>query len=239
MSIRPASAKPLRDMFDRVPPSYDFLNRLLTFCLDERWRKKAASACLENAPRRTLDLCTGTGDLAVRLRAMSGREISVAAVDFSRPMLEAARKKAVRKKAGGIDFIRADAAAMPFRDNHFDSIGIAFAFRNLTFHNPGMNAFLAEILRVLKPDGRFVIVETSQPESVVVRFFFHCYLKYISAPLGGILSGQHGAYKYLAHSAIHYHDQEKLSELLIAAGFRSVRCRPNLMRVSTVYIAEK
>jgi demethylmenaquinone methyltransferase / 2-methoxy-6-polyprenyl-1,4-benzoquinol methylase len=231
--------RPLHDMFTKVPPSYDLLNRLLTLHMDERWRKKAAVACLENHPRNVLDLCTGTGDLAIRLRKTAPPETAIAALDFSRPMLESAMKKAARANAADIEFIHADAAAMPFEDHRFDSIGIAFAFRNLTFRNPFCDAFLTEILRVLKPGGRFVIVETSQPESAFIRFFFRFYLRYISAPLGGLISGHYGAYSYLAHSAIHYYDQTKLSELLLEAGFSAVSCHPNLLRVSTVYIARK
>jgi demethylmenaquinone methyltransferase / 2-methoxy-6-polyprenyl-1,4-benzoquinol methylase len=233
------STRPLHKMFTQVPPSYDFLNRLLTFRLDEHWRKQTAKACLANKPKNVLDLCTGTGDLVLRLRKMAPDDLSISALDYSQPMLDEAQKKAKKKKISGIEFIHGDAANMPFSDIFFDSIGIAFAFRNLTFHNPDRDIFLAEILRVLKPGGRFVIIETSQPKNKIIRSLFHFYLRYITVPIGGLFSGHYGAYKYLAHSAKNYHNNQELSEILKQAGFQSVKCHPKMFGISTLYVAEK
>jgi demethylmenaquinone methyltransferase / 2-methoxy-6-polyprenyl-1,4-benzoquinol methylase len=233
------SARPLHKMFTRVPPSYDFLNRLLTFRLDESWRKHTVKACLANNPENVLDLCTGTGDLALKLKKYAGKNIKITALDYSRPMLQEAKRKAVKRKIEGIEFIRGDAASMPFPDSHFDSIGIAFAFRNLTYHNPDKDIFLGEIIRVLKPGGHLVIIETSQPENRILRFLFHFYLRFIAVPIGGLISGQYGAYKYLAHSARTYFNSEELGNILIHAGFKSVQCKPKLGGISTLYLAEK
>ena len=231
--------RPLQKMFTSVPPSYDLLNRLLTMRLDQLWRKKAARICLENKPGGVLDLCCGTGDLVIHLGGMATAGTSLSALDYSMPMLDLAKKKAENKGLAAIDFIHGDAAAMPFPDNHFDSIGIAFAFRNLTFHNPDRDRFMAEILRVLKPRGRFVIVETSQPGNLILRKLFHFYLRWITAPLGGILSGHYGAYKYLAHSARLYYNREELEQLLREAGFGVVRSELLVGGLTGIFVAEK
>jgi demethylmenaquinone methyltransferase / 2-methoxy-6-polyprenyl-1,4-benzoquinol methylase len=217
--------RPLQKMFKAVPPSYDFVNRVLTFRFDEIWRKKAAAVCLENKPVNVMDLCCGTGDLSVHIGKAALPGTILTALDYSLPMLELAKKKAAANNLPDIKFIHGDVASLPFPDNHFDSIGIAFAFRNLTFHNPDSSKFLAEILRVLKPGGRFVIIETSQPKNAFLRRLFHWYLRWVTAPLGGMLSGHYGAYKYLAHSARNYYNSEQLEELLRTSGFFNVSSR--------------
>ncbi len=239
MNLKKDSTRPLHKMFTQVPPSYDFLNRLFTFRLDELWRRQVAKACLANHPERVLDLCTGTGDLALRLKKNAASNTKITALDYSKPMLSEAKEKASKRNISGIEFIHGDAANMPFPENHFDSIGIAFAFRNLTFHNPDKDKFLAEILRVLKPGGQFVIIETSQPHNIVLRFLFHFYLMFITVPLGGLISGHWGAYKYLAHSAMHYYNSKELSEVIIGAGFKTILSEPKMGGISTLYIVEK
>lgn len=229
------SPRPLQKMFMAVPPSYDVLNRLLTFRFDERWRKHAVQKILEVKPGKVLDLCTGTGDLAIRIREMAPSATHITALDYSPPMLAAAKHKAQRRGFEDIDFVTGDVAALPFGDDTFDAIGIAFAFRNLTFKNPDTSLFLAEILRVLKPGGRFVIVETTQPTSRLMRALTHTYLKYITVPLGGIISGHRGAYHYLAHSAINYYDAEGVRDLLLQAGFSKVIYKLFLTGVAGVW----
>ncbi len=244
MTIPPVSGKeesgrPLQKMFASVPPSYDMLNRILTLRLDQAWRSKAASLCFENRPSRVLDLCCGTGDLAIQLRKRAGTAAKVYALDFSEPMLHLATGKAARRRYDDIEFIHGDAAAMPFSDGFFDSIGIAFAFRNLTFNNPDSGRFLREILRVLKPGGLFVAVETSQPRSRLLRKLFHLYLRHVTAPFGGFVSGHRGAYKYLSHSAINYYTASELKKLLLNAGFKNLSFIPLLGGVAGILKSEK
>jgi len=233
----------LHAMFGRVPATYDLCNRLLTLRLDERWRRQAAAVCLEGRPARVLDLGTGTGDLALWLRrlAPAGAPASIVGLDYSLPMLQAARQKAQRRGAAdrgvGPRWVLADAAAVPFPDGLFDAVGIGFAFRNLTFQNPGRDRFLAEIRRVLRPGGRLVIVETSQPAPRPVRWLVHAYYARVVGPVGGLVSGQRAAYRYLAHSAAHYLDAAGVAALLQAAGFAAVRCQPRWLGVATLYTA--
>ncbi len=229
----------MQKMFHAVPPSYDFLNRVLTLRFDQVWRKSAAAVCLEKNPERVLDLCCGTGDLAIHLGKGAPACTHITAFDYSPPMLELARKKALKAGLDGVEFIHGDAADMPFSNGYFDSIGIAFAFRNLTFRNPDSEKFLSEILRVLKPGGRFVIVETSQPPNPALRKIFHLYLRWLTAPLGGILSGHYGAYKYLAHSASHYYSSRELEELILNAGFASVSSKMLFGGIAGIFTAIK
>ncbi len=233
------SRRPLQKMFASVPPSYDIVNRALTLRLDQAWRSKAAAMCMENRPSRVLDLCCGTGDLAMHLRKRAGTAAKVYALDFSEPMLQLASGKAISRRYDDVEFIHGDAAEMPFDDGYFDSIGIAFAFRNLTFNNPDTSRFLSEILRVLKPGGLFVAVETSQPKNRLLRKLFHIYLKYVTAPFGGLVSGHRGAYKYLSHSAINYYMAPELTELLMTAGFKNVSFIPLLGGIAGILKSEK
>jgi demethylmenaquinone methyltransferase / 2-methoxy-6-polyprenyl-1,4-benzoquinol methylase len=231
------ATRPLQGMFAAVPRRYDLINRLFTLRLDERWRALAAAECLGGAPARALDLCTGTGDLAIRL-ADAGAPGAVYGVDFSMPMLEVARVKALRQGAA-VAFAAGDAAALPFRDGSFNVIGIAFGFRNLTYRNPGRDRYLAEILRVLEPGGRLVIVESSQPRSRIFRALAHLYIRSAVSVMGGIVSGQRGAYRYLAHSAIHFYNPEELSVLLTEAGFSRVEYRALLFGVAAIHVVYK
>ena len=126
----------LHRMFSSVPQRYDLVNRILTWGQDQAWRRKAAVDCLGERPRWVLDLGCGTGDLAVLLSRLGGPEVKVVALDFSLPMLEAARAKARRAKVN-LAFIRADAAHLPLRTGVLDAIGSSFTLRNLTYRNPG------------------------------------------------------------------------------------------------------
>jgi len=233
-----AKGRPLQKMFNRVPAHYDFLNRLLTFRLDEQWRKKAVKAILKERPARVMDLGTGTGDMAVRI-ARKSPHTQVVGYDFSGSMLEVARRKARRYGVGNIEFVEGDAASMPFEDGSFDVVGISFAFRNITFKNPYTGQYLQETLRSLKPGGRFVIVESSQPRSRLVRYFFHLYLHHIVSGIGGRISRSRGAYHYLAYSARHFYSREALTLLLEKHGFCDVRHQPMLFGAAAVTIAHK
>ncbi len=233
------SPRPLQKMFMAVPPSYDRLNRLLTFRMDEVWRKKAARVLLEGEPEKVLDLCTGTGDLALHLAKRAKSSTEVLALDYSKPMLEVAKSKASGQQISNVDFLHGDAAAMPFSDAAFDGVGIAFAFRNLTYKNPDTPIFLREILRVLKPGGQFVAVETSQPSNGLLRGLYHFYMRFVTVPLGGLLSGHRGAYHYLAHSAILYYRPQELKNLLLEAGFSQVKQKPLLGGIAALWICRK
>lgn len=232
--------RPLYRMFSKVPHKYDLLNRLLTLGLDQRWRKKAARVCLEPTPQRIMDLCSGTGDLAIEIAKYAKPENKIIAADFCEPMLEVAEHKA--KKIGlkeKIIFRVADAAILPFKDDYFDVIGIAFGFRNLTFKNPKSEQYLKEVYRVIAPGGRLVVVETSQPESPVLKKLSGIYYSSIVKPVGNVISGQPGAYSYLAYSAKNYFKPSDVENILKHAGFASVDYRPLWGGIAGIHIAKK
>jgi demethylmenaquinone methyltransferase/2-methoxy-6-polyprenyl-1,4-benzoquinol methylase len=237
---RKPTDRPLKRMFDAVPNRYDLLNRVLTFGLDEVWRKRAAQRCLESEPSRVLDLCCGTGDLALHVAQQSRRPIEVVGLDYSPGMLARAREKAARVSApGSLRFVAGDAASMEFPDGHFDAVGIAFAFRNLTWRNPLTDRALAEVRRVLRPGGIFAIVETSQPRSQLWRTGFHAYLASVVAPVGSAVSGQRGAYHYLANSARGFFDADEVCRLLHDAGFDEVSAEPLLGGIAALHVAKR
>ena len=215
--------KPLHGMFSDVPPRYDLINTVITWNMDKQWRNIAAQACLETRPRSILDLCCGTGDLAINIARLAGYPLEIKGLDFSQPMLERAERKAssLNGKAN-IKFIQGEADRLPFADNYFDCIGISFAFRNLTYKNPLAARHLSEIVRVLKPGGRFVIVESSQPASRLIRTLYHFYMRLFVTKVGNWLSGNKGAYHYLAESASRYYSPPELKKILIDCGFNKV-----------------
>ncbi|MBN1376460.1 MAG: bifunctional demethylmenaquinone methyltransferase/2-methoxy-6-polyprenyl-1,4-benzoquinol methylase UbiE [Dehalococcoidia bacterium] len=234
------TSKPLHRMFEEIPKNYDLINHVITLGMDTGWRKRAAQTCLSTLPGRILDICCGTGDLSITLSQLADYRPEITGVDFSRLMLDEAEKKAPLKSPGSsIRFIEADISNLPFPDNHFDCVCISFAFRNLTYRNPRTPEYLKEVLRVLKPGGRFVIVESAQPESSFIRFFFRLYLRCWVFPAGYLISGNKGAYKYLASSAENFYSPEEIVEFLAGAGFIQASARRLFFGASAIYTALK
>lgn len=235
-----SDSRPLYRMFSRVPRRYDLLNRLLTLGLDQRWRRKAADVCLESNPRRILDLCSGTGDLAIELAGKADSGTEIIAADFCEPMLEVAKAKASRLGLRErITFRVADAAELPYDDGYFDIVTIGFGFRNLTFKNPKSDIYLREINRVITPGGKLIVVETSQPESSILKILSGFYYSAIVKPVGNFVSGEKGAYSYLAYSARNYFGPSDVRDMLINTGFGHVEFRPLLGGIAGVHKATK
>ena len=231
-------SKPLYDMFTAVPRRYDLVNHVITWGLDRRWRRKAAEECLALKPQRVLDICCGTGDLALTLARLAGDNIEVVGLDYSQTMLDIAAKKA-GALFGKLSFVHGNADNLPFPNGSFDCAGISFAFRNLTHKNQLAQRHIAEVLRVLSPGGRFIIVETSQPEAKLIRKLFHLYLRWFVLRVGSLLSGNRGAYHYLAESAARFYAADELKEILIDAGFRQVSFRPLFFGAVGIHVAIK
>ncbi len=244
MGTRPAgtasrsSALPLQRMFDSVHRYYDRSNRVLTLGCDQRWRRRCIEQLLAERPRRVLDLCCGTGDMALWLARLAAADCRIVALDFSRPMLETARAKAERLGPGPrIEFVEGDAAALPFPAAHFDGVTLGFAFRNLTYHNPRRERCLAELHRVLRPGGHLVFAETSQPAWRPWRAAVHLYHRLVVRHAGAWLGGNRDAYRYLAQSAADYLSAPQVVELLSAAGFREPGYRYLLGGVAAIFSA--
>ncbi len=232
-----AASRPLQKMFMEVPGRYDKMNRLLTWRLDELWRKKIARRILENNPSRVLDLCTGTGDLILHLAKNAENSVKLTGLDYSKPMLRIAKEKSSKYK--NIEFIYGDVASMPFPDNYFDAIGIAFAFRNLIYKNKDSDKFMNEMIRILNKDGKLFIVETSQTNNILLKAIFRLYMNLIVAGLGSWISRNKSAYKYLARSAINFYNQKEVKKLLFKTGFAEVESKALLGGVAAIYIAKK
>ncbi len=233
MNETEAKARKVRAMFGEIAPRYDLLNRLLSGGVDQRWRRLAVRLATEKAPRRILDVATGTGDVALLLkRARPTAE--VVGGDFTPQMLELARAKATR---AGVDvrFVEADALALPFADASFDAITVAFGFRNFADYERG----LAEFFRVLAPGGRAVILEFPPPPKGflgrVYRFYFGSVLPWI----GGVISGKPEAYRYLPNSVARFPEPERLAEMMRAAGFAKVRWRLLSGGIAAVHVGDK
>jgi demethylmenaquinone methyltransferase/2-methoxy-6-polyprenyl-1,4-benzoquinol methylase len=232
--------RPLYTIFTAVPEKYDLVNRIFTWGLDERWRRQATQICLESNPRKVIDLGCGTGDLAIWLARLTDTDTAVFGIDYSLPMLERAIEKAKRfPLKTDIKFIHGDASDLPFPNGYFDCIGISFAFRNLTYKNPLTQRYLAEVARVLKPGGRFVIVESSQPPNRLIRKIFHAYLRWFVFRVGYWISKNRPAYKYLSESARRFYTAEELGDLLVSAGFSRVTVKRLLFGVAAIHVAVK
>jgi len=209
---------PLHDYYKDIYKKYDKVNRIFTFGLDKTWRRKAVTKLLESTPANILDVCTGTGDLIMKIAEDAPGAEFLSGYDFSPEMLEIAKDKA--DKAGNeISFIEGNVASMPYEDEHFDAAGISFGLRNLIYENSNAGQHLKEIHRVLKTGGKFVILESSKPANPIWRFFNGIYLQLILPYLGGLISGNLKAYKYLASSSKNYYTREEMRNILTSSGF--------------------
>ena len=219
---REAAAR-VREMFTRIAPRYDFLNHLLSFSLDHVWRRRTARRFLHILRRpdaRILDLCCGTGDLAFALdRVRSGANRGpIFGSDFVEPMLIRAREKA-QSEHRAVVFAAGDALHLPFPDASVDLITTAFGFRNLANYEEG----LREFARVLKPGGEVGILEFTEPTSGPMAGLFRFYFKRILPRIGGAISGNAEAYKYLPGSVSKFPSPPELSALMERCGFREVK----------------
>lgn len=208
----------VNSMFDRISGVYDRMNRVMTAGLDQTWRERAADRVRLEPGQRALDLCCGTGDLALSLAERVGPEGHVTGADFSRPMLELAEQKAAGAGIAQAEFQWADALDLPYDDESFDAVTISFGARNLADLPKG----LAEMHRVLKPGGRLAILEITQPSRQPLAAFFGLWFDRI-VPMLGKVAGDSSAYTYLPESVRSFPDAKTLAGELDAAGFRHVR----------------
>ena len=221
-------------MFNTISGNYDSLNRVISFGIDIKWRKKVLDLVTKSNPETILDIATGTGDLAI-LMAQTNAE-KIIGLDISAGMLEVGEKKiAAKNLSNTIEMILADSENMPFEDNHFDAITVAFGVRNFETLEKG----LAEILRVLKPNGVFVILETSVPEKTPYKQGYNFYSKNILPIIGKLFSKDNVAYGYLSESAAAFPYGEALNNILRKIGFIDVKHLPQTFGVATIYQASK
>lgn len=222
-------------MFSAIAARYDLLNRVMTFGLDQSWRRFAVRyvAAASSGSERALDVATGTGDFLPLLhRAMPGGQ--VVGVDFCLPMMRAGWAK-VDATAGAGAYVGGDALRLPFPDETFDAITTGFGMRNVV----DLMGALREMQRVTKPGGRLACLEVARPDSALLRLGHRLYFTRVVPLLGAMLGGNVEAYTYLPQSAEHFPPPEELRELLEAAGWRHVRFQLLGLGAVAVHIAEK
>tara|TARA_Y100001963_G_C6712622_1_gene415043 strand:- start:250 stop:978 length:729 start_codon:yes stop_codon:yes gene_type:complete len=221
-------------MFDTISKEYDGLNRVISFGIDIKWRKKVVEIVKKQQPKTILDIATGTGDLAINLAETSAEKI--VGLDISPGMLEVGKEKVKAKQLDNrVEMIIGDSENMPFEDNTFDAITVAFGVRNFETLENG----LKDILRVLKPGGTFVILETSVPTKFPFRQGYKAYSKFILPSIGRLFSKDKTAYKYLSESASVFPYGEALNNILRNIGFINVEDKPQTFGVATIYTASK
>jgi demethylmenaquinone methyltransferase / 2-methoxy-6-polyprenyl-1,4-benzoquinol methylase len=239
----------IRRMFDAISPRYDLLNHLLSAGIDRRWRAVAAARVRESlasdaraGARRILDVCTGTGDLALALLEpwRTGRDgdaaFRVVGVDFSRRMLEQAREKARRRgRNGDLRLGATDALRLPFCDGVFDTCTIAFGLRNLVDTAGG----LREMARVLRPGGRLFVLEFGTPRIPGIRQAYALYFDHLVPAIGGAVSRDDDAYRYLPRTVAAFPDRERLAARMAEAGLERVAFRPLTFGIAILYEGQK
>jgi len=224
----------VRRIFSEIAPRYDLLNHLLSFNIDKRWRAKAIrELAWDRSPAGTyLDLCAGTLDVGTQLIREPGFRGFVLGTDFALPMLQAGAGKVSRDRLAPVN---GDALELPYRENALDGAIVAFGIRNLADLGTG----LREVLRVLKPGARFVILEFSTPKSAIIRGGYHAYFHNVLPWIGGVISGHKTAYKYLPQSVANFPEQEALADRMREAGYRDVRYRNLTFGVAAIHVGTK
>lgn len=221
-------------MFDNISGEYDTLNRVISFGADVKWRKEIVEKLATLGVKSVIDLATGTGDLAIAVARATQAE--VVGVDISVGMLEMGKRKVAAQQLHHlVEMQVADAENLPFNDESFDAATVAFGVRN--FEN--LDAGLTEILRVLRPGGVLMVLETSVPEKFPFRQGYKLYTNFIMPVIGKIFSKDKKAYNYLSESANQFPYGEAFNNILKKNGFTEVRHLPRTFGVATIYEAKK
>jgi demethylmenaquinone methyltransferase / 2-methoxy-6-polyprenyl-1,4-benzoquinol methylase len=218
----------IRGMFASIVPAYDLLNRILSLGVDRGWRRTAIRMLGGVKGRRALDLCCGTGDLT---KMLAGEGAEAVSLDFCIDMILEGRRKG--NIAG--NSVTADASALPFRDNSFDVITIAFGIRNI----PDLDVFIADTRRVLRDGGRMSILELTRPRSAVMRIFHGIYVRAFVPLVGRIVSGRGYAYRYLSETVSTFIDPDELARRLGNGGFHHEETRRLFFGAATVICVRK
>lgn len=219
--------------FDKIAPTYDKLNHLMTLGIDRLWRRKAIRSIVDsNCEQRFLDIATGTGDLALDILNKSNANSRLTGIDLSEPMMEIARKKLEGKR---FELMVANAEEMPFEENTFDCVTVSFGVRNFT----RLEKSLAEMHRVLRPGGKLMILELSYPDNKILLALYKVYALRIIPILGSMFAGNRKAYEYLPNSILRFPKPDKFIPMLERAGFNQVKHTAYTFGVCRMYLAEK
>jgi len=221
-------------MFDNISHRYDFLNHFLSMGIDRAWRRKAIKLLRETQPRHILDVATGTGDFALQALVLSPEKIT--GVDISEGMLEVGRRKVRERQLEHlIELQRGDSENLPFEENKFDAVTVAFGVRN--FEN--LERGLREIYRVLKPGGKVVVLEFSRPRMFPFKQLYSFYFRAVLPKIGRMVSKDSAAYTYLPESVAAFPDGEDFLRILQAVGFNNTKCKVLTLGISSIYTGVK
>ena len=221
-------------MFDNISGRYDFLNHFLSLGIDIRWRKKAIKELTEIQPKLILDVATGTGDFAIQ--ALDLKPNKVIGIDISEGMLEVGRKKMKdRQLDHKIELRGGDSENLPFEENKFDAVIVAFGVRNFEHLEKG----LAEIFRVVKPGGKVVILEFSKPSHFPFKQLYNFYFKFVLPKIGRLVSQDKAAYTYLPESVQAFPDGNDFLKILSGIGYKNAACKPLTFGISSLYTGIK
>ena len=225
----------VRSMFDHIAPRYDFMNRFLSAGIDVRWRKKAIHLFRDDRPETLLDVATGTGDMAIMAaRILKPRQIT--GIDISEKMLEIGRKKIEKEELGTkIVLAGGDGETINFPDNSFDGVMVAFGVRNFEHLEKG----LAEILRVLKPGARLVVLEFSKPRLPGIRSLYNLYMGVIAPQMAKWFKQDKKAYQYLNDSAKAFPDRQQFEDILKQSGYSDTKWKPLSLGICCIYSGRK
>ena len=222
-------------MFDSIAHRYDFLNRFLSAGIDITWRKKAIGYLKDINPQKILDVATGTADVALMAQKIL-QPTAIVGIDISDGMLDVGRQKI--QKAGVQEIIKlynGDSASIQYADNSFDAVTVAFGVRNFEFLEKG----LAEILRVLRPGGKLVVLEFSRPKNFLVKPFYNLYMKKISPNIGKMFSKNKEAYAYLDASIQKFPEGENFLQILNKVGYHNIINKPLSLGICSIYCGTK
>jgi len=226
----------VREMFDDIAPTYDRLNHVLSMNVDKLWRRHALQEIVDGTPQRILDVACGTGDSTISIARAAAEGSEVIGADISEGMMALVKGKAEKAGVGErITLQVADGEALPYGEGAFDRVTCAFGIRNFEHKERG----LAEFRRVLKPGGKAVILELSVPQNLLVRWAYDLYFLHVLPGIGGAVSGNRAAYRYLPASVHNFPSPIDFCGMMTEAGFRNVRCRTFSLGLCRMFVGER
>ena len=230
-----AKKENIRKLFDNIASDYDRLNHILSLNIDKGWRRKAVKETIDKSePMQILDVACGTGDFTIEIARKAPQGSNIIGIDLSEGMMEIGRKK-IATAAVDATLEYGDCEALTYADNSFDRISVGFGVRNFEHLEQG----LKEMHRVLKKDGKLVILELSIPSNSIIRWCYKLYFLKILPAIGGWISGNRGAYNYLPASVLHFPAPDKFQTMMLNAGFSSVEHKAFTFGICRMYIGKK
>ena len=230
-----AKKEGIRRLFDKIAPDYDRLNHILSLNIDKGWRRKAVRQIAdEDRAMKILDVACGTADFTIEIAQKVPPASEVIGIDISEGMMAIGKEK-IKKAGVSAELHNADCEALPYEDNTFDRISVGFGVRNFEHLDIG----LKEMFRVLRPEGKLVILELSVPSNAVVRWFYKLYFLKILPAVGGLVSGDRGAYEYLPASVLRFPAPELFIQMMRDSGFDTVEHTPLTFGICRMYIGKK